>query len=79
MSWLWSLLAWLAGKIFGGTPAPSAEAVQAKQAGEAEQAVSTDEKALANVQAAREASDASIKASIADPSSLRLPDPDSRD
>lgn len=43
MSWLLSVLAWLLGKLFSKPQGPSQEAVQAKEAGAAEQALKTQE------------------------------------
>lgn len=79
MGWLLSILAWVVGKLFGKPPGPSQEAQEAASAAGATVTAKTDEKALSNVQKANEAAAVVDAAVAADPSSLRDPDPDSRD
>ncbi len=79
MSWILGILKWLLSLWLKTPLQPSQEAVQAKEAGAATETVVADEKALTDVQTARVASDTSIRKSTSDPSSLRMPDPDSRD
>jgi hypothetical protein len=80
--WLGGLVSFVLGLLGfkrNVTPAPSQEAVQAKQAGADETALAVETKSDATVTAARQASDASVAASVKQPDSVRLPDPDSRD
>ena len=79
MDWLLNIIAWVVGKLFGKPAGPSQEAQAAAQAAAAETNLGTEEKANAQVLAATAAGDAADRVAVTDPSSLRLPDPDSRD
>lgn len=59
MSWLWSLLAWIAGKLFGNPSAPTPDMVEGEKAGAASatgaQAVQAENTNAAIAQAAVDA------------------------
>lgn len=78
MGFIWSLISWVLGKLFGGSQ-PSAEANAAASAAAATTVAKIDDQVIVDQDKAAAAESASLGASIANPGSLRQPDADSRD